>query len=389
MKFNDFQRRFSGEWHFYGNATHAMHDVLTWLQENRPYRNPNVVMPVYVPAKLYRMAISAGYTPRFYDVSLDCRLDPARVKEQVNADTQAVIGIHYFGIPSPLRRLREYLDSRNVFLIEDCAHSLGGSQNGLKLGRTGDFAVFSSRKMLQLPAGGMLVLNRCPWSFRPTWNCRVRSLYTACKGTRIRLKSLYHYLCGGRDPLGLAWIPGTGRIDLSEEQHFTIRKISWLNKLYTRSVDLRKMARRRRRNYEHLLNGIADIPGLEPPGGWKDNPALAYRGGAWRLKGGVVPYSLPLLAPAGTRETLRHRLRKAGIGCGAGWPESPFGQVEYTQATELGRRMLELPIHQGIPRSQLNRAIGCLKSPEHDHSLPDIPESTFSWNKLQSDTEVA
>lgn len=362
LKFQDYLRRFQGEIFPYGNASHGFYELLVWLQKNNPKEAPNVVMPVFIPAKLYRYVLAAGYRPKFYDVSLDCQFQPLEIYDLIDDQTQAVFGVHYFGIPSAMRDLKQLTRKTGVFLIEDCAHTINSRSRGEELGSIGDAALFSTRKMMQMPSGGLLVLNNKRWDFQPSYKKRVRSIFTACKMSRARLKYGYFNLTKGNDPLNLAWIPSTGYIDFEEKQTVNVKKMSWLSEQYISRVDIDEIATKRRQNYEYLLNRLRNIPSLEIVGPNNEDDEQCFKvGDKLYMNSGFTPYSFPILTPFGGRNGFQQALCQAGAGCGAGWPESPFNHKGFPQATELSHRLLELPIHQGINKYQLDRMIDCLK----------------------------
>jgi hypothetical protein len=377
LTYEEYQSRFPGSFHHYGNASHGFYDILVWLQKNKPLSRPNIVMPVFIPAKLYRFVLAAGYQPVFYDVTPDCRFNPAEVAGLIDDQTQAVLAIHYFGIPSPIRELKELTKKAGVFLIEDCAHTLNSRIDGVETGTIGDCAIFSIRKMLQLPSCGLLVLNNpgfCRKAFIPSGSKKVRSIFTAYYLLTSRIKYGYYKLTKGHDPLKVAWIPETGYIDFSDEQKVNVKSMSLLSRRYLKSVDLDLVAGKRRFNYQYLLNGISDFQYLQPV-----NPVIKDPGktngtaSKFLLKDGFVPFSFPILTSSGTREILRSLLCKAGIGCGAGWPESPFYLEGFDNARELSIRMVELPVHQGINIYQLQRILSCLEQYENQLKIKTIP----------------
>jgi dTDP-4-amino-4,6-dideoxygalactose transaminase len=335
---------------YYGNASHGLFDVLTWLAGSGGAGNgrgrPNVVMPGYIPAKLYRTALAAGFTPRFYDLDSGCRFDPAEIEALVDGHTRAVFVVHYFGLPAAADEVRPMATARGLWLIEDCALTLPTRIGGRDLGRVGDCALFSPRKMLLLPEGGILTLNRPAEGFRPSYHGRVRSAYTAWNLLKTRGKRLYLTLTGGRDPWGVVRCPATGYINLDEDQRVRVRAMSHLTRTVAGVVDVDRVAARRRANYAELLAGIGGMPGVEPlrPG----------------LPAGCVPYSLPLRVSTDQRDRMRqHLLRRAGVGCGAGWPESPFGRP-LAGVRDLAARVLELPVHHLLGPSQPARILDAL-----------------------------
>ena len=89
-------------------------------------------------------------------------LDPADVERRIEEDTRAVILVHIGGNITPAyHSLKSLCDSRNLYLIEDCAHShgstLGGRSSGT-LGIAGAFSFFPT-KPLTTGEGGMVTTN--------------------------------------------------------------------------------------------------------------------------------------------------------------------------------------------------------------------------------------
>jgi dTDP-4-amino-4,6-dideoxygalactose transaminase len=306
-------------------------------------------MPAYLPAKLYRTILAAGYALRSYDITPDCELDPSEIAALVDPDTLAIFVIHYFGLPADLTAVRELATRRGIFLIEDCALALSGRSQGRPLGTVGDCALFSVRKMLLLPEGGFLVLNRKERPFVPSHSAPVSSLYTAHRFLQTRAKRLYSWLSAGRDPLRLARCPATGYIRLDEDHRIKVADISRLSRVIAGAVDLEKVARRRRSNYLRLLEGVRGVPHLTPL-----RPTLPD---------GVVPYSLPVRVADGRRDSVREDLRRIGFGCGAGWPESPF-DPRARVARDLAQNLLELPVHHLMTQRQITRVLEHF----HEHS---------------------
>jgi dTDP-4-amino-4,6-dideoxygalactose transaminase len=333
---------------YYGNASHGFYEVLTWLARRRGTDRGNVLMPAYVPAKLYRTALAAGVTPRFYDLDAACGFEPAAVEALVDSETLAIFAVHYFGLPARLGELRRLATARGAWLIEDCALTLPAWVDGVELGRVGDCALFSVRKMLLMPEGGILALNRRAEGLRPSYRERVPAAYTAWHLLRTRAKRWYVALARGRDPLSLARCPATGYVDRSERQQVRVKAMSRLTRALSRIVDVERVAAVRRANYAELLAGLREHPELEPL-----RPDLP---------GGCTPYSLPFRVPPGRRAALREHLRRhAGVGCGAGWPESPF-EDRLPGTRDLAERVLELPVHHLLPERQRVRLLEALRT---------------------------
>src|SRR5262249_22107221 len=92
-------------------------------------------------------------------VTLAVDLDDAERK--IDEDTVAIVVVHYGGHPAPMDRLMELAHRRNLRVIEDCAHGLGGSYKVRKLGTWGDIGCFSfeEKKGMTTGDGGMMVAN--------------------------------------------------------------------------------------------------------------------------------------------------------------------------------------------------------------------------------------
>ena len=77
---------------------------------------------------------------------------------KVTKKTKAIIVVHFAGYPiEDIDRLVSFCKEKNITLIEDVAHAIGGSFNGKKCGTFGDMACFSffSNKNLSTGEGGM------------------------------------------------------------------------------------------------------------------------------------------------------------------------------------------------------------------------------------------
>lgn len=371
MKFTDYERRFKGEVYFYGNASHGLWEALVWIQKHRPVEQPNVVMPVYIPEKLYRMVLAAGYEPKFYEIDEKLKFDISQVAGLIDSDTQAVVGIHYFGIPADIEDLKLISDQAGIFLIEDCAHTINSRLNGMELGTFGDIALFSVRKMLQLPAGGIMIINNKPWEFEPSYKKRVNDFYIFQNLLKTRSKYLYLMLSKGHDVLHLSKI--------YENPKLTIQQMSRAAKDYTYYVDLEAVAEKRRKNYQYLYKELTDLHILKPI--WPANGNVDYSHLHKDMQASFnefVPFSLPIIVDSAIKQEIRQVLQIAGVVCGAGWPEIPFGLPGFKKTKLLSESLLELPIHQGINKYQLEKISALLHQFEKNIQMKRIRNSSHN-----------
>jgi dTDP-4-amino-4,6-dideoxygalactose transaminase len=137
---------------FVNSATAAAFIVLKAL---RMLSEKNeVVLPAYTASSLVIAIKKAGLKPILCDISLsDFNMDREGLKKTVTKRTLAILGVHMFGIVD-----REILSLKgmfpDVFIIEDCAQSLGSKIKGKYAGNLGDISFFSFNRGKNLPAYG-------------------------------------------------------------------------------------------------------------------------------------------------------------------------------------------------------------------------------------------
>jgi dTDP-4-amino-4,6-dideoxygalactose transaminase len=120
---------------------------------------------VIVPSLTFVATVSAfrhaGATPVFADIAgLDRPWLSAEAAAAAIGDrTRAIVNMTYGGHPGESAELAALAEERNLMLIEDAAHGLGGELGGRRLGTFGDAGAFSffANKNLPVGEGGMVV----------------------------------------------------------------------------------------------------------------------------------------------------------------------------------------------------------------------------------------
>ena len=100
----------------------------------------------------------AGLKPVYVDCDEKTfNIDIEDLKKKITPQTKAVMVQHTFGKPAEMDDILKICQQYNLILIEDCAHSLGASYHGKKVGTFGKAAFFSfSRdKVISSVYGGM------------------------------------------------------------------------------------------------------------------------------------------------------------------------------------------------------------------------------------------
>ena len=106
--------------------------------------------------------INAGFTPVYVDINpTNYCMDPVIAEKLITDNTKAIIIQHTFGIPAQIDELISIAQKHNLFVIEDCAVSLGSKYKGKLTGTFGDAAIFSFElsKTITSCWGGMILLN--------------------------------------------------------------------------------------------------------------------------------------------------------------------------------------------------------------------------------------
>ena len=105
--------------------------------------------------------INIGAKPIYVDLKDDLNIDEKKIQQSINSKTKAVIVQHTFGWPAEIEEIRDICRDNNLFLIEDCAHSLGAKYNNQYVGSFGDASFFSfgRDKIISSVFGGMIVIN--------------------------------------------------------------------------------------------------------------------------------------------------------------------------------------------------------------------------------------
>lgn len=135
-----------------------------------------VIVPVQTFIATGSSVLKTGAKIVFCDVDQNFLLDFKYLKNLITKKTKAVIIVHFAGMVSEnIIKIKNFLKKRNIYLIEDAAHSHGATFGKLKAGNIGDFGCFSfySTKIMTTGEGGMITVNN-------------RNKYEKCSSIRSR-----------------------------------------------------------------------------------------------------------------------------------------------------------------------------------------------------------
>ncbi len=133
--------------------------LLVLLQALDIGKGDEVILQAYSCIVVPNAIVFVDAKPVYADLeSNGFNIDPQNTEKLITKRTKVVIVQHTFGEPAHLEAIQALCKKHNIFLIEDCAHSLSGSFKGSKLGTFGDAAIFSfgRDKIISSVWGGMV-----------------------------------------------------------------------------------------------------------------------------------------------------------------------------------------------------------------------------------------
>jgi len=144
------------------SGTSALHLALIAIGISK---NDEVIIPSYTCVAVAFPVLYQQAKPILADVNDDYNISVKDIKRKITKKTKAVIVPHMFGYPADLDEIKEICEEKDIYLIEDCAQSIGATYNDKKVGTFGDISIFSfnATKMMTTIQGGMVCTNNSDW----------------------------------------------------------------------------------------------------------------------------------------------------------------------------------------------------------------------------------
>jgi dTDP-4-amino-4,6-dideoxygalactose transaminase len=318
------------------------------LQAAGVHAGDRVALPAYVCDSVVAPLTTLGAVPEFYSVSSELRPDMASLHAILNEGVAAALAVHYFGFQAPgIAEIRGATAAVGVPLIEDCAHALYSRDVDGPLGEGAYAAIFSFRKTLPVPDGGMVVFRGEPkpgvpseWKWGELRGLAREAIYTieGMSGVSLRARLLQ------REAV-LKWAHAR---NLDSEPVNSELRMGTLSHYLASRVNGAKVAAKRRRNYARLADRLADL-----------RPHIRVMHPT--LDEGDCPIGLPLLVEG--REGLRRELGARGIGTRMFWDELPeeIDLARFPASEYLRDRTLVLPVHQDMDARAVDRVADAVR----------------------------
>jgi len=290
-----------------------------------------VLLPAYTCQEVLRSFVSKVGVA-FYDVRPDLTIDPDEIRSKLKRGRIGMVLItDYFGFLQPHRReIRKICDEQGICLVEDCAHSLltGGA------GEVGDFAIYSFRKILPVPDGGGLRINREGTKVSPEYYPKIYSnalSLTAIAKSQLNIHT--EMLSRARVASHTNYVIANVTARKGNER---ILPLSYFAQYGVSKVSLAEVMRKRREDFQFWSEVSLGNPSLAPV--FRELPAE------------VCPLGFPVKVRE--RGSLEARARKAGILLSVHWRLDETLAPECGSSHELSKEMLTLPVYPHLTRKK-------------------------------------
>lgn len=326
------------------------------LQLLRVGRGDRVLVPTYHCPTMVAPAAFVGAEPVFFPIDATGAAMVAALADRDLSRVKVMIAAHYFGIPQPMRAIREFCDRRGILLIEDCAHAVFGESDGRTVGSWGDIAIASAPKFFATPNGG--------WIVSRTRSLDALALARHGVATELReaanvleLGARFGRLSGLNALLSAAfWLrnrivgqaPATAsqaitvdpnaEIDAGEpggafDPELAAYEATRVTRWVVRATNRARLVARRRDNYQALAAAMAGIPGTR----------LVFP----QLPESAVPYVLPIWVD--NPDDRYYALKQQGIPVFRWdwlWTGTPV--IAGDHGRRWSRHIFQLPCHQDL-----------------------------------------
>lgn len=141
---------------------HLAHHSLTKAMDPATKKQHNVLCPAMTHVATAHAIELAGLTPLFVDcLAEDGNIDVQLMESKITDKTVGIAAMHFNGVPCDIVKIMEIALKHDLYVVEDCAISLGAKVDGKPVGTFGNAGAFSFHPVKQMTTGegGMIVTN--------------------------------------------------------------------------------------------------------------------------------------------------------------------------------------------------------------------------------------
>ena len=125
-------------------------------------KGDEVIVPAQTHTATAHAVELAGAKPIFVDCDISSgNIDTKLIEKKITKKTKAICVVHYLGIPVNMKDILKIAKKNKLYVLEDCALSVGAYYNKVHTGLIGDAGVFSFYpvKHMTTAEGGMIITN--------------------------------------------------------------------------------------------------------------------------------------------------------------------------------------------------------------------------------------
>jgi len=339
----------SGYCFFFRRGAEAFYTLFTAL---RGFSGRNtVIIPAYTADTVYLPIKQAGCSVKFCDMSLKSfNMDLEHLEKLIDDNTLAVVGVHLFGIPEDMDRIKNMIKGRDIYLIDDFCQAFGSRYKNRPVGTLGDASVlsFGKGKNLTTVDGGAL------FTSNSEINAKIADIYSNMEKSGVLTELKYVIKIFGLSVLtkpilyGIARKIFSGQREVPAPDAIEPKKLSNIQKRMGSGLIKKKEDIFEYRHFwgQELYEGLSDIKGIILP-----DITNKY----------VVWNRFPvLIEDKEKREKLRDLMLKNGIECNFLYGRPVYDNYgieinvfEYKNAEYMAKHLITLPTNQFMNEKKL------------------------------------
>lgn len=283
--------------------------------------------------------LQAGARPVFVDVEPDTgNLDAGLVEAAITDRTRAIMPVHLFGLMCDMKALREIADRHDLKIVEDAAHCIEGSRDGVRPGALSEAACFSfyATKNMTSGEGGAAVTNDAGLAA----DMRLARLHGMTKTAADRAAEGYSHW----DVPAFGWKYNMSNIEAA-------LLLPQFERLERKAAQRQALAAR----YRDELTGVNGVQLQAEPPGCRHAHHL-----------------FPVWVHGIERDAMIGIFREQGVGVVVNYRAvhlteyfaRTFGYKpgDFPEAEKLGDRAISLPFYPGMPDSHVSEVSGIIRN---------------------------
>jgi len=308
-------------------------------------KKDEVLLPSYLCEEVLKPFKEERIHVQFYKVDEHLIVDINDIKQKITKRTKALLIIHYFGFPQPIKLIQKLCRNYSIYLIEDVTQAFMSKQDNIPLGWFGDFNFTSFRKFLPVLDGSLLLFNKnLIYVKKVKWKKYYLGyyLYQYLRFFGMFLKCLYLRL--GIIPKFFFLKPFEYADKILNEYPKPV-EMSRLSKKLLKKFDFDSIILKRRENFQYLL---------------KNWTCVSIKPLFKKLPNNVCPFGFPAITK--NRDFIRQKLIKRKIYTPVHWNlPIEIDKKQFRTSWEISKNILTIPIDQRYGKPEMDWIINALK----------------------------